>query len=177
MKERRKKQNGDEWTSYFKEEEKLHGARQSRIVYMPVRKAWQRQKNHTWTDSKTSALHNAGHLLQSTAIAGSNHLSVEATWRIVFNIRHRTTRISCYNIYPTRCNVTQFILSWNCSKCFGWYLHPSSGAQTTVSTASGVGHAVTAICRYRGRVGTGLSVLCVAYATHSTLKPVPAPPR
>ena len=34
------------------------------------------------------------------------------------------------NIYPTRCNVTQFILSGNCSKCFGWYLHPSSGAQT-----------------------------------------------
>jgi hypothetical protein len=32
-------------------------------------------------------------------------------------------------------------------------------------------HTVTAICRYRGRVGTGLSVLWVAYATHSTLKP------
>ena len=30
-----------------------------------------------------------------------------------------------------------------------------------------------AICRYRGRVGTDLSVLWVAYATHSTLKPVP----
>ena len=24
-------------------------------------------------------------------------------------------------IYPTRCNVTQFILSGNCSTCFGWY--------------------------------------------------------
>jgi len=40
------------------------------------------------------------------------------------------------NIYPTRCNVTQFILSGSFSTCFGWYLHPSSGAQTTVSTAS-----------------------------------------
>ena len=58
------------------------------------------------------------------------------------------------NIYPTRCNVTQFILSGNCSTCFGWYHHPSSGAQTTVSTASGICHTVTAICRYRGRVGT-----------------------
>ena len=38
------------------------------------------------------------------------------------------------NIYPTRCNVTQFILSGNCSTCFGWYHHPSSGAQTTAST-------------------------------------------
>jgi hypothetical protein len=44
---------------------------------------------------------------------------------------------------------------------FGWYFHPSSGAQTNVSTASGICHTVTAICRYRGRVGTGLSVLWV----------------
>ena len=62
--------------------------------------------------------------------------------------------------------------SSNCTTCFGWYFHPSSGAHTTLSTASGICHAVTAICRYRGRVGTGLSVLWVAYATHSTLKPV-----
>jgi membrane associated rhomboid family serine protease len=62
-----------------------------------------------------------------------------------------------------------FILSGNCSTCFGWYFHPSSGAHSTVSTASGICHTVTAICRYRGRVGTGLSVLWVAYATHCTL--------
>jgi hypothetical protein len=63
-------------------------------------------------------------------------------------------------------------ISGNCSTCFGWYFHPTSGAHTTVSTASGVCHnTVTAICRYRGRGGTGLSVLWVAYATHSTLKP------
>jgi hypothetical protein len=68
-------------------------------------------------------------------------------------------------------------ISGNCSTCFGWYFHPSSGAHTTVSTASGICHAVTGICRYRGRVGTGLSVLWVAYATHSTLKPVPTLPR
>jgi hypothetical protein len=62
-------------------------------------------------------------------------------------------------------------ISVNCSTCFGWYFHLSSGAHTTVSTASGICHTVTAICRYRGRVGRGLSVLWVAYATHSTLKP------
>jgi len=28
-------------------------------------------------------------------------------------------------------------VSGNCSTCFGWYLHPSSGAHTTVSTVSG----------------------------------------
>jgi hypothetical protein len=34
---------------------------------------------------------------------------------------------------------------------------------TTVSTASGIYYNVTTTCRYRGRVGTGLSVLWVAY--------------
>ena len=34
-------------------------------------------------------------------------------------------------------HVTDFILSDNCSTCFGRYYHPSSGAQTTVTTASG----------------------------------------
>jgi hypothetical protein len=48
------------------------------------------------------------------------------------------------------------------STCFGWHFHPSSGGHTTVSTASGICHTVTATCRYRGRVGTGLSVLRVA---------------
>jgi len=61
-----------------------------------------------------------------------------------------------FNIYPTKCNVTQFILSGKCSTCFGWYYHPSSGAQTTVSTASGICHTVIAICLYRGRVETVL---------------------
>jgi len=42
---------------------------------------------------------------------------------------------------------------------------------------SGVCHTIIAICRYRGRVGTGLSVLWMAYTTHSTLKPVPTLPR
>jgi hypothetical protein len=44
-----------------------------------------------------------------------------------------------------------------------WYFHPSSRAHIPVSTASGICHTITAICRYRGRVGTGLSVLWVAY--------------
>ena len=67
-------------------------------------------------------------------------------------------------------------ISGNCSTCFGWYFHPSLGTHMTVFTASGICHTVTAICRYRGRVGTGLSVPWVAYATHSTLKPVPTLP-
>ena len=53
------------------------------------------------------------------------------------------------NIYPTRCNITQFILSGNCSTCFEWYHHTSTGAQTTASTASGIYHTVTATCRWK----------------------------
>jgi hypothetical protein len=37
-------------------------------------------------------------------------------------------------------------ISGNCSTYFGWYLHPSSGAHTTVFTASGICHTVTATC-------------------------------
>jgi hypothetical protein len=51
-------------------------------------------------------------------------------------------------------------------------VQPKRAAHTTVSTASGIFHTVTAIYHYHGRVGTGLSVLWVAYATHSTLKPI-----
>jgi hypothetical protein len=61
--------------------------------------------------------------------------------------------------------LNSLFISGNCSTCFGRYFHPSSEAHTTVSTASGICHTVTAICRYRGRAGTGLSVLWVAYAT------------
>jgi len=52
--------------------------------------------------------------------------------------------------------LTQFILSGNCSTCFEWYHHPPSGAQTTVSTAYGICHTAVVICRYRGRVVTGV---------------------
>ena len=73
----------------------------------------------------------------------------------------RTAISSIYsNIYPTRCNVTQFIYIW---KLLYVFRVVSSGAHTTVCTASGICHAVTAICRYRGRAGTGLSVHIYIY--------------
>ena len=54
---------------------------------------------------------------------------------------------------------TVYLFLENCSTCFGWYLHPSLGAHTTVSIASGTSRTVTATCRYGERVGTDLSVL------------------
>ena len=71
--------------------------------------------------------------------------------------------ILIYSYIQQDATLHSLFISGNCSTCFGWYFHPSSGTHTTVSTASGICHTVTAICRYRGRVGTGLSVLWVAY--------------
>jgi hypothetical protein len=71
-----------------------------------------------------------------------------------FNI-YRSVHFKSIPIYiqqdPT---LHSIFISGNCSSCFGWYLHPSSGAHTTVSTAFVICHTVTATCRYRGRVGT-----------------------
>jgi len=86
----------------------------------------------------------------------------------------------CYSnilVYPTRCNVTQFIYICKLLYMFRVVLPPIIRSACNACTASGICHTVTAICRYRGRVGTGLNVLWVAYATHSTFKPVPTLPR
>jgi hypothetical protein len=50
----------------------------------------------------------------------------------------------------------------NCSTCFGWLLHPSSGSHLTVITASGTGQTVFATFRYRGDVGTSsvITIIC-----------------
>jgi len=45
-------------------------------------------------------------------------------------------------------------ISVNCSTCFGWLFHPSSGAHITVITVSGTGQTVSATFRYGGAVGT-----------------------
>jgi len=46
----------------------------------------------------------------------------------------------------------------NRSTCFGRYLHPSSAAHVTVSTASGISKTVTATCRERDWMGTAVPV-------------------
>jgi len=48
-------------------------------------------------------------------------------------------------------------MSGNYTTCFEWCPHPSSGAHTTVSTASGTCQTVTATCCYCGRIGTPYS--------------------
>ena len=62
-------------------------------------------------------------------------------------------------IYPTRCKITQFTLSGSCSKCFGWYRHLSSGAQTTLSTASSVCHTVMDRVKFTDKVDILVDIL------------------
>jgi hypothetical protein len=75
--------------------------------------------------------------------------------------------IFCSNIYPTRCNITHFILSGNYSTCFGWDHHPTQGAQTTVSTASVTCHTVMDRVKFTDKVyiknGLELKLLLIMY--------------
>jgi hypothetical protein len=83
---------------------------------------------------------------------------------LMWRIGRARNSIPIYEYKPQDSTLHSLFISVNCFTCFGWYFHPSSGLHTPVSTASGICHTVTAICSYRGRVGTGLSVLWVAYA-------------
>ena len=94
-------------------------------------------------------------------------LSILTLILLMWRIEWTPYSVPVYSYIDQDAPLHSLIISGNCSTCFGWYFHPSSGTHTNVSRASGICHTVTAICRYRGRVGTGLSVLWVAYATHS----------
>ena len=87
----------------------------------------------------------------------SNRGIIEWMWRVgrwwmPININH----ISIYIQQGT--TLQSLFISGKCSTCFGWYLHPSSGAHTTVSTVSSTCQTVIATCRYRARVVTGWQV-------------------
>ena len=83
-------------------------------------------------------------------------------YKVLVNLTYKGPRIVSFlfkYISKKMRRYTVHLFLENCSTCFGWYLHPSQGAHTTVFTAFGTCQTGTAICRYRGRIGTGLSVL------------------
>ena len=57
-------------------------------------------------------------------------------------------------IFQQDATIYSLFISVNRSICFGCYLHPSSGAHVTVSTATGISKTVTATCRERDWTGT-----------------------
>ena len=70
-----------------------------------------------------------------------------------FNVHGSVHRNNILIYIQLDATLHSLFISGNCSTCFGWYHHPSSGAQTTVSTASGICHTVAGVkntrcCRY-----------------------------
>ena len=62
---------------------------------------------------------------------------------------HGSMHRKCIPVYIQQdATLHSLFISGNCSTYFGWYLHPSSGAHTTVSTASGTCQTVTATSHY-----------------------------
>jgi hypothetical protein len=59
------------------------------------------------------------------------------------SVRHEYMSI----IVQRDATIYSLFISVNCSTCFGWYLHLSSGAHITVSTASVISVTVTVTCR------------------------------
>jgi hypothetical protein len=64
----------------------------------------------------------------------------------MWRIGRASNSITIYSYIQQDATSHSLFISGNYSTCFGWYFHTSSGAHTTVSTASGICHTVTAIC-------------------------------
>jgi hypothetical protein len=75
-------------------------------------------------------------------------------FRVVVPPIIRSANNCIYSIWSLSHRYCYLPLSWK-----SWNCRASSGAQTTVSTASGLSHTVTAIYRCRGRVGTALLMM------------------
>jgi hypothetical protein len=75
-------------------------------------------------------------------------------------IQYSKSRQYCIVVYIQQEGTLHSLFFWKVFYMFRAVPHPLSGAQTTVSTASGIFYTVTAICCYRERVGNGLSVFC-----------------
>ena len=68
-----------------------------------------------------------------------------------------------FDKFPTRCNTTQFIYFWKTAVHVLGGISTHHQEHTTVFTVFGTCETVTATCCYRGRFGTGLSVVWELY--------------
>jgi hypothetical protein len=68
---------------------------------------------------------------------------------LMWRIGRAPNSIPVYEYIKQDATLHSLFISGYCTTCFGWYFHPSSEAHTPVSTASGICHTVTAICRYQ----------------------------
>jgi len=90
---------------------------------------------------------------------------------IKFNVRgsvHRNN-ILVYK-FQQDAQVKEFILSDNCSTCFGRHYHPSSGAQKTLNTASGKGYTVRDRVKFNPIYYSVTVTRCYSYSCFVLLK-------
>jgi len=86
-------------------------------------------------------------------------------WDIVKLCIHLTFMGPCivlifWHIIPTR-YTSHGVYFWHCCTCFGRYYHPSSGAQNSCNYSIWLPLHRTAVCCFRGRVGTDLNWICI----------------
>ena len=79
-------------------------------------------------------------------------LKIMELFKIKFNVQRSVHRKYILIYIQQDATLHSLFISGNRSTCFGWYLHPSSEAHTTVSAASGTCQTIIATCHYRGGV-------------------------
>ena len=75
--------------------------------------------------------------------------------------------LQCIPIYIQQdATLHSLFISGNCCTCFGWYLHPSSGAHTTVSTASGICQVIQQDATLHSLFISGNCSICFGWHLH-----------
>jgi hypothetical protein len=93
-------------------------------------------------------------------------------------ISHGIYHLFQYTYIQQDATLHSLFISGNCSTCFGWYLHPSSGANTTVSTVSVICHIVIATCRLTAGSSNGVTnTRCCRYSCMRSWWWVKVPPK
>jgi hypothetical protein len=100
---------------------------------------------HIWTEQGHNYLYSFTVHVAITHVKKPTHALLLTLILLMWNIGWAPNSISIY--IQQDATLHSLFISGNCSTCFGWYFHPSSGTHTTVSKASGICHTVTAICR------------------------------
>ena len=89
------------------------------------------------------------------------HSTLRAKYVFNFNIHGSVHRNNILIYIQQDATLHSLFISWNRSRCFGWYHHPSSGAQTTVSTVSGICHTVMNRVKFTDKVYVKIRKQCV----------------
>jgi len=107
------------------------------------------------------------HISDETS-SGNMMRNINNTFNVYGSVHHRYIPI----YIQQDATLNSLFISGNCSTCFGWYFHPSSGAHTTGCTAPDICHTVTATCRYGQKIAKqSTQCYCITEICGYTLQP------